>query len=42
MFGKLTQGMSTEYVIREVLLGITICFAQIPESAAGWIIASQP
>ncbi|CAE7633648.1 APX8 [Symbiodinium sp. CCMP2456] len=28
------EGLSTEYVIREVLLGVTICFAQIPESVA--------
>jgi len=28
------QGLTAEYVIREVLLGTTICFAQIPESVA--------
>lgn len=32
--GKYGEGLSTEYVIREVLLGVTICFAQIPESVA--------
>eukprot|EP00438_Fugacium_kawagutii_P012211 Skav207869 [mRNA] locus=scaffold1988:154395:156320:+ [translate_table: standard] len=34
LFGKYGQGMSTEYIVREVLLGVTICFAQIPESVA--------
>lgn len=34
ILGKYGQGMSTEYVVREVLLGVTICFAQIPESVA--------
>jgi len=28
------DGWTKEYVVREVLLGITICFAQIPESVA--------
>ncbi|CAJ1438663.1 unnamed protein product [Effrenium voratum] len=34
VFGKYAEGVTTEYVIREVLLGVTICFAQIPESVA--------
>jgi len=29
-----TEGLTMEYVTREVLLGVTICFAQIPESVA--------
>jgi len=33
-FAGLTAGLTTEYVVREVLLGVTICFAQIPESVA--------
>jgi len=28
------KGMSWDYIVREVLLGVTICFAQIPESVA--------
>jgi len=28
------KGYTAEYVTREVLLGVTICFAQIPESVA--------
>jgi len=31
---RLIFGMTPEYITREVLLGITICFAQIPESIA--------
>ncbi|CAK9059188.1 unnamed protein product [Durusdinium trenchii] len=34
IFGKYAEGLTTEYVVREVLLGLTICFAQIPESVA--------
>ena len=34
MFGKYGEGITTEYIVREVLLGVTICFAQIPESVA--------
>eukprot|EP00449_Zooxanthella_nutricula_P013658 CAMPEP_0198522994 /NCGR_PEP_ID=MMETSP1462-20131121/21862_1 /TAXON_ID=1333877 /ORGANISM="Brandtodinium nutriculum, Strain RCC3387" /LENGTH=604 /DNA_ID=CAMNT_0044252671 /DNA_START=27 /DNA_END=1841 /DNA_ORIENTATION=+ len=31
---SLAAGVTYDYVLREVLLGITICFAQIPESVA--------
>jgi len=30
----LPQGVTPEYLFREVLLGVTVCFAQIPESVA--------
>lgn len=41
IFGKYAEGLTTEYVVREVLLGLTICFAQIPESVAFAFMATQ-
>merc|ERR1719215_2132192 len=34
VFEGIKEGVTAEYALREVLLGLTICFAQIPESVA--------